>query len=74
MKLWLLVRVSSIPEYEVTNRVVVRASTSVQAREIAASVAGEEGEAIWTNPETSTCTLVTQEGLAGVICRSFNAA
>lgn len=74
MKLWLLTRVSSIPEYEVTNSVVVRARTSVQAREIAASVAGEEGDVIWTNPETSKCTLVPQEGSAGVICRNFNAA
>lgn len=73
MHFWLLTRIGPITDTDVMNNILVRAGTKVQARKIAASVAGDEGAETWTNAEKSTCKLVPDLGSAGVICRDFNA-
>lgn len=73
MKFWLLTRVGLVTDVDVVNNVLVRAGTKIQARKIAASVAGDEGKDAWIDAERSTCRLVPNEGSAGVICRDYNA-
>lgn len=49
---------------------VVRAACETCARSVAAGAAGAEGTAVWRDPERSTCKLVKQEGISGVVLRS----
>lgn len=49
---------------------VVRAACETCARSVAVAAAGPEGTAVWRDPERSTCKLVKQEGISGVVLRS----
>lgn len=49
---------------------VVRAACETCARSVAAAECGAEGTAVWRDPERSTCKLVKQDGISGVVLRS----
>lgn len=57
-----------VPGY--TSAMVVRAACETCARSVAAAECGAEGTAVWRDPERSTCKLVKQEGISGVVLRS----
>lgn len=49
---------------------VVRAACETCARSVAAGAAGKEGSLNWRDPERSTCKVVKQDGISGVVLRS----
>jgi len=48
---------------------VVRAACETCARGVAAAGAGDEGTAVWRDPERSTCKRVNENGISGVVLR-----
>lgn len=74
MKLYILEATKSWePWYDTVDKIVVRASTSKQARKLAASVCGDEGADVWTEPKRTSCKQLTNKGPAEVILRDFQA-
>ena len=59
-KLWILKRESNVYEHDVVEAMVVRASNSLMARELAKSKC-------WTNRMVTTCEELTGAGLSEVI-------
>jgi hypothetical protein len=52
---------------------LVRATTELHARELANEQTGDEGK-IWNNPKLVSSEVITEEGVIGVVCESFDAA
>lgn len=50
--------------------VVVRAACEPCARSVAVAQAGAEGTTVWRDPERSTCKVVKQDGISGVVLRA----
>jgi hypothetical protein len=57
--------------YDCSFGVVVRAKDEQQARLLAASVAGDEGEAVWLDPALTSCSPLKSTGQAGVVLQDF---
>ena len=72
MRLFLVKRIKPTG-WDETNGVVVRANSPSEARELAASSRGDEGEDTWRNPELTTCNVLSKEGEPGVIIIDFHA-
>ena len=74
-RLWLLKAVPGDPLwepwYDKMTGVVVRASTELAARDLAASVAGDEGTLAWRAPH-STCEPLENPGKPTVILRDVS--
>ena len=68
MKLWLL-DLGNKWDYDWVHGFVIRAETEAQARKLAASWAGDEGEAAWLRPENSTCEELLVQGDAEMLLR-----
>lgn len=74
MRLYLLTRRSDQgPVYDSNNAMVVRATSTRQARYYASQSAMDEGRECWLNPADSKCELLIAPGEPGVIIRDFNA-
>ena len=73
MWLYILERKAKVPEYDVMNKLVVRAGNEERARQMAAARAGDEGAQTWLDPELSWCDTVYTLGPEAYICISFNA-
>ncbi len=73
MRLWILSRLDTVPQYDVTNAVVVRAHSEARARELAARVAGDEGAQVWIHEDESSCGELTADGVEAIIIRDFAA-
>lgn len=56
-----------VAHYDETRKMVVRAISETQAREIANQNASNEGP-IWTDPKQASCERVTEKGFAKMIC------
>lgn len=57
--------------YDCTYGVVVRAKNEAQARELAASVAGDEGKDAWLDAALTSCSPLKAAGSAGVVLQDF---
>ena len=68
MKLFLLQRCAGLGE---ARAFVIRAEFEEAARLIASSQRGNEGEAVWMHPATSTCEELTADGEPGAILRDL---
>ena len=64
MKLYLL-KQRGVAEYGEVDGFVVAATNSIEARNLAASRAGSEGQSTWQQPNSSTCSKI---GNAAVKC------
>jgi hypothetical protein len=62
------------PWYDKVFGFVVRASSPVEAREMAANECGDEGAAVWLDPENTTCEELLAEGESVVILRDCASA
>ncbi len=60
--------------YDTMDSVIVRAKSENDARELAASVCGAEGEHVWLDHNCTICEVIRSAGKASVILRSFNNA
>lgn len=79
MKLWVLEPVNSrahpwsdFPDADATIKMVIRAHTEEQARQLAKENGMDETRLLpsaWTDPILSTCTELRGEGPLGLICR-----
>jgi hypothetical protein len=72
MKLWLLERIDG-PSWDESRGFVVRAASAVDARILAMTRAGDEGAHVWSDPETTSCVELTEDGPAAVILQDFMA-
>jgi len=68
MKLYILQRQAS---YDELRGVVVRAESSRQARRLASSYRGDEGEDVWMDKNQTTCRQVKNDGKPEVILCDF---
>ena len=77
MYLWKLARINVVtPVPDTLRSVVVAAETEAQARQVAATVAGDEGGSAWTDADRSGCVAIGEptEGMfpyPGVVCADF---
>ena len=78
MKLWLLRPIEEIsdwvPWYDKAFGHVVRAEDETDARKLAATEAGSEGEDAWLNSKKSTCVELRADGEAEYIIQDVAAA
>ena len=75
MKLWLLKRkFEDRHPWDTVNGFVVRATSSQQARRLAAEQKLDEGSNVWLDPKLSTCRVLKSEGTPTVILRDANAS
>jgi hypothetical protein len=59
------------PWYDCMFAIVVRAGSEDEARRLAVTEAGSEGEDVWTDPSKTVCERVWPDGGSEVICRDF---
>jgi hypothetical protein len=52
---------------------LIRAENEADARNIASSMAADEGAAVWLSEKKTTCTIITKKGKEEVIIASFHA-
>jgi hypothetical protein len=71
MKLFLLKRLGPVGWDEVRG-VVIRATSSIIARRLAAASRGDEGSEPWMDPEQTMCKVLDNEGAPGIILQDFN--
>jgi len=71
MKLFILVRISDKPIYDVCDGKIIRAKTAALARQMANVDVWDEGE-IWTDPNKVTCEELLFKGEPGVILEDRN--
>jgi len=64
--LWILSNKSNLG-YDMNHNMVVRATTSKEARQYAADAASDEGQKVWLNPKLSTIRKLLYEGKKGII-------
>ena len=62
------------PWYDKAFGFVVRATSESEARKVASEGAGDEGNAVWLDPEKTTCYILNTEGPSEIIIRDFAAA
>lgn len=76
MRLWELnlTKLQGLPTYEIVNKFIVRATSARQARKLASEKCIDEGPDVWLDPTRSSCSLLKQEGKAGVIAKEDNAS
>ncbi len=78
LKLWLLTAREGdalwTPWYDKARGFVCRAASEEEARRLAASSCGDEGEGAWLFRWHSRCVELTTQGGQGVIVRDFAAA
>lgn len=72
--LFLLKPITPWGKYNMVDSLVVRASTAVDARQIAATAAEFEGPEAWLSEATTSCEPLEQDGPAEVICRDSSGA
>lgn len=74
MRLFLLVRTENVgPIYDCNNGCVVRAKNETEARKLAATLRGDEGPDVWTDPKRSSCETIPSQGEPGIIMVDFHA-
>lgn len=71
-KLYLLVQHDDDVDWDCMQGIVVRAKSAREARKLAASVAGDEGSAVWLSPVASRCRRILSDGKPAIILRDFN--
>ena len=71
-KLWLL-ELHDTSHYDIQESCVVRSTTSIAARHIAAEYAGAEGREVWLDAAKSSCTQIKVEDHTQMIHRHFSA-
>ena len=62
------------PWYDKAFGFVVRASSEVYARQLAAEQAGDEGKDVWLDPAKTRCQAIDPNGPPEVFCRDFASA
>lgn len=73
MKLWHLKRrKDSRMTYDEAISFVIRATTEKDARLLAATRCGDEGERFWLDGRRSRCEELTADGGSEMICRDFH--
>jgi hypothetical protein len=60
-----------IAGYDECNGFIIRARSVIEARQIAACDAGDEGAGAWMDESLSSCEKLTKAGNVGIILRSF---
>jgi hypothetical protein len=75
MKLWILERIKGGPRIGNDECVafVVRAKTEEDARALSSANATDKSEKIWLNDKQSSCEVLKEQGVAGVVLCDFNA-
>lgn len=69
-QIYLLQQLNADQVPTVTLALVVRAACEPCARSVAASECGNEGPAVWRDPQRSTCKRVNEDGKSGIVLRS----
>lgn len=72
MHLFLLKRVDKV-DWDEHRGFIIRATSHIAARQIAACEAENEPREAWMDPERSTCVCLKESGDPGVLLRDFNA-
>ncbi len=62
------------PWYDKAFGFVVRASSEVHARQVAAEEAGDEGPDVWLDAAKTRCEVIDSNGPPCVLCRDFASA
>lgn len=62
------------PWYDTADGFIVRAESEEEARQLASSDAGCEGEKVWLDPKETVCEVLSDAGKSKIIIRSFHAA
>jgi hypothetical protein len=62
------------PWYDKAFGFVIRASTEVDARQLASQNAGDEGKDVWLDAAKTRCQVIDPNGPPNVLCRDFASA
>lgn len=71
-KLYILWARAKVTRVDCQRGVVVEATSSRQARKLAAETAGDEGKGFWLDPKMSTCWKLKLTGVPMTVMRDFN--
>jgi hypothetical protein len=73
MMLYLLTVITTVPNWDYYDSMIIRARSHKEARKIANTYANREGK-IWEDKEKVSCNKIDLEGKSGMILGSFNSA